>query len=815
MSNKSTPATTELRHYIRANKNAAKREIIVEEVRVGSSSFDFLKKMENRRKKHECVRTVDMRGKVPYECKSYVHKNQVFWMDDISYGIFLRGLKKNNDVFTNEIFEEIVNGDHTNHKSSNAVSAKASQSTPKIDSSAPQGNVSGPVFNEEKFRIEGEEANIFYLGYYQKRVNSRLKHTTDITIKSDDTTVLAKTKDISAGGFKATLQKPVNLDKGDQIRVTFNGFNNSAQTSLNDISYQVISLEYHEPDFILRTCLSDDDNTTADYISGFIKEQQQNIKGRRKIDIEDIRLTAESQLTELFYTNTTPTIPFFIRSTGKKLQLQTICVNVINKPMIQCFRNANDCFDFTNFSEQSRIERLVEIVQDDGQRDPMLAVYMDASGSPKVMFDYEFESYDIWLAFVLDKLNKKNLNLFKVIIRTVTKPDQRKLDQKIDKLRSKSESSVADMQDFANQIVEAGVLVDLTTELSQSMKTVKLSMEHLKKATELCGRFENMTGNDVEIIQFGYTEQRREDRYHVSVDAEVQLDKQLCKAVTKDISLKGLCVELNTSNMSGFKKGDEVKVDFPVLHQRAKERIKLVDMPYTITCIHYENGKPILHFKREKTKYWNEQTGFFKDMIDRNIKLIKLDTKDIETATKSKLIGSIAVENTATLPMFILKNAEGGGKSANIALPPQSGDLTDFFEVEPGVFDFKPLTHPNRLSKLTNNIRNGSVSDLIVYMYKKQVPGIAKFNIYSAIDSDFENDQERRAFMGTCLEHDYCIIKVSVSQSQKPVDTEIVSAVEKLQDTAPHGVQRLVNQFNSIIAIGDITDISNQIDINH
>ena len=117
-------------------------------------------------------------------------------------------------------------------------------------------------------------------------------------------------------------------------------------------------------------------------------QQQQNIKGRRKLDIEDIRLTAESLLTELFYTNTTPTIPFFIRSSGKKLQLQTICVNIINKPMIQCFKNSNDCFDFTNLSTPLRIQRLVEIVQDDGQRDPLLAVYLDKSGSPKVMFDY-------------------------------------------------------------------------------------------------------------------------------------------------------------------------------------------------------------------------------------------------------------------------------------------------------------------------------------------------------------------------------------------------------------------------------------------
>ncbi len=815
MTNKPSADTTELRHYIRANKNASEREIIVEEVRAGSASFDFLKKMENRRKRHECVRTVDMRGKVPYECKSYVHKNQVFWMDDISYSIFLKGLKNNSNIFTNEIFDQIVNGDHTNHKSNKAAADMSAQGGNKQGSGTLEQQASESFLDEEKFRIEGDEAHLLYLGYYRKRVDNRLKHTTEISINSGGDNVVAKTKDISSSGFKAAYQKPILMNPGDEILVTYNSFNKSSQSDLVNIRYQIISSDYQEPDFIIRARLVDEEDSAAEFITEFIKEQKKNIKGRRKIDIEDTRLTAESLLTELYYTNTTPTIPFFIRSTDNSPSLQTICVNSINKSMIQCFKNSNDCFDFTNLSVQSRIEKLIEIVQEDGQKDPLLAVYSDKDGSPKVMFDYEFETFENWQAFILDKINNKNLHLFKVIIRSVSKPDQRKLDQKIAKLKAKAESSVDSILDFSEHIQKAGVLLDLTAELSASLRNSKFDLDNLQEATQCVETYENMSGTDVEIIQFGYTEQRREDRYHVSVDAEVQLETQKCKAVTKDISLKGLCVELNTNNMTGFKKGSEVRVDFPVLHKRAKERIKLIDMPYTITCVQYVNGKPILHFKREKTKYWNEQTGFFKDMINRNIKLIKLDTKDIETATKSRLISSIAVENTATLPIFISKNIEEGGKVANIALPPTPGDLTDFFEVEPGVYDFKPLTHPNRLSKLSNNIRNQQVSNLIVYMYKKQVPGIAKFNIYSAIDSDFESKQQRQDFMRTCQEHDYCVVKISVSMAQKPVETEIVSAMEKLLDTAAHNVQRLQTQFNNVIAIGDISDISSQIDISH
>lgn len=807
--NKKSTVTTELKHFIRADAHAKQREIVVEQVKAGSASFEFLKKMESRRKKHECVRSIDMRGKVPYECKSYIHKNQVFWMDDISYGIFLKGLKENNNVFTNDSFDKIINGEHTNHKTQQAA---VTQAAAQIQHSTDSGNDSdSDIFRESKFQIEGKDAELFHLGYFQKRRESRIRHTTDILIHCSGKTINAKTKDLSATGFKASFTKPVNLVNGDEVLVTFTGFNNSHSARLFDVKYKVVGIEYQEPEFILRAIHNNekDENTKA-FFFNFIDEQKQNIKGRRKIDIEDIRLTAESVITELFYTISTPTIPFFIGKINKKVHLQTICINNINKPLIQCFKNRSDSFDFTNLSESGRMEKLMNTVQEDGQSDPVLAVFMDDDAYPKVMFDYDFDSFESWQEFLLGKMSANNLKLFKVIIRNVANPDQRKLDQKIDKLKTKSENSVDDMLKYYQQITSAGVLVDVTEEICSNLKGSESDIEALKRANDQAEKFVKLSGNDVDVLQFGYTEQRREDRYHVSVDAVVHINKKKIKAITRDISLKGLCVELRSDSLAGCKKGDEVKVDFPVLHQRAKEKIKLVDMAYKITCIHYENGKPILHFKRVKTEHWNAQTGFFKDMIDRNIKLIKLDTKDIETATKSKLIGSIAVENTATLPLFILKNTEGNGRSANIALPPMSSDLTDFFEVEPNVYDFKAITHPNRLSRLTAHLKTENVTDLIIYMYKKQIPGIAKFNIYSAIDTDFDNEAEKAEFMNICKENDYCVIKVSVSRVQKPVETEITQALDPLQEVAPHCVQRLHNHFKNIVAIGDISDISRQ-----
>ncbi|HED17595.1 MAG TPA: hypothetical protein ENI64_12380, partial [Gammaproteobacteria bacterium] len=58
-----------LKHYMRTDQNARSKHLVIEHVVSGSHTFEFLDRMKTRRRKQECVMNVDMRGKVPYECK--------------------------------------------------------------------------------------------------------------------------------------------------------------------------------------------------------------------------------------------------------------------------------------------------------------------------------------------------------------------------------------------------------------------------------------------------------------------------------------------------------------------------------------------------------------------------------------------------------------------------------------------------------------------------------------------------------------------------------------------------------------------------
>jgi hypothetical protein len=80
-------------------------------------------------------------------------------------------------------------------------------------------------------------------------------------------------------------------------------------------------------------------------------------------------------------------------------------------------------------------------------------------------------------------------------------------------------------------------------------------------------------GSQPALLQFGYVEQRHEDRYKVALAAEVNANGKTYPAKTRDISVRGLCIELAATPGSLYR-GDQVRITFPGLQKRARFRVK-------------------------------------------------------------------------------------------------------------------------------------------------------------------------------------------------------------------------------------------------
>jgi hypothetical protein len=235
------------------------------------------------------------------------------------------------------------------------------------------------------------------------------------------------------------------------------------------------------------------------------------------------------------------------------------------------------------------------------------------------------------------------------------------------------------------------------------------------------------------------------------------------------------------------------------------------DVPYEVTDIEKTADTAIFRLKRITDDQWRDVSEFFRDLIERNAGRIAPELSDAIAAANSRLFASLAAESAATVPFFIQKDAATNDRIVKSALPRAPSSFAEFFEVAPGEYDFSPLAVPQRLTKLTSNLRKNGTSELTLYMYKRRLPGQPRFVIYSASDFGFENEAQRSEFIREALENDYAFVKAIAGPVIRPKATEENAAFEALMDLSPHHAAKLKAQFDRIVAIGDIVDISRQV----
>lgn len=814
MSDQNSESMMEIKHYIRPDARARNKELVTERVQHGSMTFEFLQRMERRRVRQECQLNLDMRGKVPYECKRYTYRNRVFWMDDLTYEMFSASLRENDGVFTVGSFEQIMSAEHTFR----AMDQQAKQERGAAPGAASEA-ASLPVADWEREtgapleRAEAEQRpEVLALGYYRDRREVRLQHCMNAMLHIDAQAIPVQTVDLSPQGLRLAVKHALRLEVGQQVRVSFTQLNEGGDYDLHEIGYQVLGMEAAEREYRIRMSRTQDgDPEPGRMLRRFIDEQLRGSQRKRKQDYEDERLTAYSLLAEQFYTSSTPVIPFFLASSEDNVQLDVVCCNDNALPSMEVFRCDNR-YDFTGLSAPERVARLYRHTREDGQRDPLIAVYKEKGDDrPHVVADFEFESQEQWFAVLSAKCGRDDFRVYKALLRPVHRPDCRKIYDKIMRLSDKSIEQAEEVVCQADRHVAAGVLVDLTAQFRDwGFGQRFFGAEVAQAALPLAEKLATQRGPEPELLRFGYVEQRHEDRYRVALAVEVTANNQAHAGETCDISLRGLCVRLKKPP-AGLNRGDLVHVSFPGLQKRAGGKVRLRDIPCEVTRIETGSEGARLALKRIIDSRGAEITVFFKDLIARNQGKLQPDLVDVITAANSRLYASMAAESAATVPFFVLKNVDSGEREVKVALPREPGSFAAFFEVAPGEYDFSPLADAQRLGRMLSDLRSHKTADLVVYMYKSWVPERSRFELRAACDADFGSAYDKFTFIREALEHDHCFVKLGLAPVCRPKETELHAVIEPLMAKSAHRANRLQTDFEQVAAVGDVSDITRQV----
>ena len=789
---------TELKHYMRPSSSAQQKELVVEKVQAGSSTARFLERMEERRRKRECMLVVDMRGKTPYECRSYAYRNRVFWLDDPSYRTFLRGLKEHNGVFTVETYEEILSAGHTRDAPTGLESA--AEQAPATETSA-----AGPatLLQDPRFRPPAPPAAPIPLGYYRNRRRPRVQHATDVLARAETGAFPLKTRDLSADGLCLVSPHALPVEPGQRLLLSFVRFNEEHDAGLVDIPYEVVAQEEGRSGHHLRLRLREGTEPPA-FLERFIESNLRGSRRKRKFELGDERLTAESLLAELYYTRSSAAVPLFLVRDGEgRARLDLVCANPNNRETLAVFGNAHGDLELGALAHPELVQALSNHISEGGQRDPCLMVFRHAPREPvRILADFQFDGPETWLRVRRQLATAHALRVFKVMLRPTARPDSRKILCALGRLSDRSADAAEELVATMDRSLAAGVLVDITAQTAPEAGPGENG-----DPLELPPAFESDPAVRAPLVlPFGYVEQRREHRYRIRLGVHVELAGQAREATTEDISVRGL--SLVVPDRLQVRRGDLVQLSFPELNKRARGRVRLLDIAHEVMGVEYGAGSTTLRLKRSDTRGEEACAAFFKELIERNRDRLEVDLSEARTAAQARAYACLAAENSASLPLYIFRRE---GLEARVGLPRNRGSFLEFFEVGPGRYDFSPLSVPGRLAQLIAGLREGESTSTTLYMCKVWRPGDTGFDICSAMDSDFADAGERQAFLDEALNHDCCFVRVVAAPVREIDRSEENEALDSFLAISPHHANRLRTEYQGLVAVADVVDVTRQV----
>lgn len=806
----------QIKHYKRSHAGAASKELITEQVETGSATFSFIQRMKAQQLRKECFRVLDMRTKVDSECRAHNFRGRTFWLDDISYKLFVEGLETSKGVFTVGCYESIVGGAHT-LKAGRARTQRADQEALRL--AGPQGKAPAPAKRmlapnnlAQLAPATPPNFGLIPLGYFHKRREERVHRITDIEIATRDQGIwTAKTRDISPLGLLIKVTPTYQPSKGDQCAITFKALAAKLQQDLPPLQYRVVRVEMSPVENAIALTLDppQQHGITTVALNQFIEQQLNSGRRAQKLEMTDAILTATSMLAERYYVQSTTALPFFLtRSAQGVLYIQALCLNENNRQILKHFETLPNRYDISGLISPDRVARFYALGLQQGRDDPLIAVVRGTTyDKPLVTADFEFPIRADWLQFIAHHHRHDQLVLLKVMLRPIQSPDPLRILRELNPLAERSTDAAEQLVQQAQQLVAAGTLIDVTREVATGL------VDNGSECAATAGPRSQIDVAAPEILRMGYIEKcRREDRFHHPIRIEVAAGAEHISAHTRDFSVRGLSFLLGNER-GNLEPGQQVNVSFPDLKHPGTLLGILKRKPpigrYEVVGL--DRGKNTLVRMKLLTMEHNEKiVELLQDWIAQNSGKLSLELSESIRATKSAYYAGMATGSTITLPIFIFADG-GGGRILKVGMPQTPGPLADFFELTEGSHDFSTIGNAGWIDRLVKRLKQQDSAVTFIYMYKKQVPDEEKFEILAKTGEEFSDALERADFLNRAREHDFCFVKLVVSRPRQPPAHEMDLILDHLKTFSSVRAKEVADEMAQLIAVGDLVDITRQI----
>ncbi|MCO7225719.1 PilZ domain-containing protein [Pleionea sp. CnH1-48] len=644
-----------IRHYKSTGRSG--KQIVDEEVKEGSDTAHFLARMELRRLSMACNITMDMRGKVPGECKIFEYEGYAHYLDDKCIEIFKTKAAEFDNKYTVGVFEAVQSAEHTfkaQHEKENKERLKRRAEREKQQAQV----VHDPLFASSDENSDNSadtsqsqsskpllETELIPFGYRVQRKEQRLNYATEvILILSENTQITAKTSDVSVSGIKVILPREVEeLTAETEVQIQYPKLEQQHRRKLGNVDYKVISQEVSESrkvELRLIRIFSEKETAFDDFLPKFI----QAYISRYKIDLEDSLQALTAKVYERIYTLSTPTTLNLLHISPSNVNSLYAARRLGKQDSLRDHLLSSLSASLDHFFSPSKLQKLTKepyillesfVIKGNRQERVYCAERQTLLKDNTIDDFFNIATKAHFVARVLVSLqavHHNDISLTKELMAPLTEVDPVRAESLLKTWESTTHIAYL-------SLVEEKLNPESTLN-NQSEQLASLKNYQLKP-------------NANPIWQLGYRQQRKEERFVYKSEVIITADNKEFSANTVDFSPGGLKVELSTSALlpTDLKLGASVTVNMPELQKIAKKTASLTQVPYKIVGIHHHQNA--ISLKTDYSDNAHQGESFFSRLIANNKDKLQECHEEIEFTVKAEMLESMFSLYLNSLPFFI------------------------------------------------------------------------------------------------------------------------------------------------------------------
>lgn len=563
----------------------------------------FLQGLEKQRLNKDCLRIIDLRGRVPGECQAYQFGGRVHHLDDRAYLLVKQLMARFDGRYTVGVYEALF-------KALNQLQQATSVSPADNDSLIQTLKLDQPL----------------------SRAEARLVFSTPVQLRLDDVVYHGHTVDLAANAIRVTLKRTFSLHQDDTVSVSFIDFyQQTALACLQQIPYTLTKIE-HDGNYT--TVVLNRQAVADDAFGDWLQSWLERAVAQRPLDIDDELINLQAG--------------FYQRLWLSKLSSPLLWLDSADavQPLLltHLMPTAHEQFNISIGPLSDWLTQL-PLMQLAKARAAMLTAFNN---------EHSFSA-----ALTQHKAVKQLINWHLchpgshlVLLRPQPiKVSEQALQQADKRLRAVDAGSADRLSQLCQRIQQCISLINLGPAFSQLQASNTVTAAHLNQLQTLKSVIDEEALAEPASLEPYIA--RGHERFHIHTPVTVHCAEQHWQVETLDASAEGLALKLPID--APVSVNQRLEVDFD-RWQTLTSKVDLSAIPYQIKNKLFWQGSVRLGLQRIKQNCPESLNQFFDWVISQNQEKLRRNQNDAVHSAEARLFSSLLLPGLGKIPLFLSLN---------------------------------------------------------------------------------------------------------------------------------------------------------------